>query len=63
MAKIQLPGFGRPLNYVPRKNDPEFIGRRFPSALSQEDLSQLLTIGYVRRSTPSTVDIPFFWSF
>ena len=63
MAKTQLPGFGRPLNYVPDKNDPEFVGRRFPSALSQEDLSQLLTIGCVRQSTPSTIDIPFICSF
>jgi hypothetical protein len=37
MVKIQLPGFGRPLNYVPRKRDPQFIGPLFPNALALEE--------------------------
>lgn len=32
--QMLLPGFGRPLNYVPRKNDPDYIADLFPSALS-----------------------------
>ncbi|KAF8202925.1 hypothetical protein BJ912DRAFT_333865 [Pholiota molesta] len=32
-----LPGFGRPLNYNPSKTDPDYIGDRFPSALSTPD--------------------------
>lgn len=32
-----LPGFGRPLNYVPQ-GDPDFAKRLFPNALSQQDI-------------------------
>lgn len=32
--RTQLPGFGRPLNYVPQKDDPDYTGPLFPNALS-----------------------------
>ena len=35
MAKLQLPGFGRPLNYIPQKKDFQFIAPPFPNALKQ----------------------------
>jgi len=33
-----LPGFGRPLNYVPLKTDPDYVGDLFKNALSMIDL-------------------------
>ncbi|KAF8157169.1 hypothetical protein B0H34DRAFT_712558 [Crassisporium funariophilum] len=34
-----LPGFGRPVNYIPDENDPEYVGRAFQNALSGNDVS------------------------
>jgi len=34
MDRLLLPGFGRPLNYVPKEGDPDYTGPLFPSALS-----------------------------
>jgi len=34
MDRLLLPGFGRPLNYVPEEGDPDYTGPLFPSALS-----------------------------
>lgn len=33
-----LPGFGLPLNYVPKKGQPQYIAQHFPSALCYHDL-------------------------
>lgn len=33
-----LPGFGLPLNYVPKKGQPQYIAQPFPSALCYHDL-------------------------
>jgi len=33
-----LPGFGRPLNYVPLETDPDYVGDLFKNALSVKDL-------------------------
>lgn len=33
-----LPGFGRPLNYVPNKSHPEYTGELFKNALSSADV-------------------------
>lgn len=33
-GKTLLPGFGRPLNYAPEKEDLDFVGDLFPNALS-----------------------------
>ncbi len=32
--KTQLPGHGRPLNYTPLPQDPDFIGYLFPNVLN-----------------------------
>ncbi|KAH6909366.1 hypothetical protein BKA70DRAFT_1426493 [Coprinopsis sp. MPI-PUGE-AT-0042] len=34
-----VPGYGKPLDYVPDKKDPLFVGKPLPSALSQKDLN------------------------
>ncbi|KAF9523656.1 hypothetical protein CPB83DRAFT_839565 [Crepidotus variabilis] len=36
--KPLLPGFGRPLNYVPKDDQPDFVGKLFPNALTPSDL-------------------------
>jgi hypothetical protein len=33
-----VPGYGKPLDYVPEENDPLFVGNPLPSALSVKDL-------------------------
>ena len=33
-----LPGFGLPLNYVPKKGQPQYFAQPFPSALCYQDL-------------------------
>lgn len=43
-----LPGFGRPLNYIPDETDPDYVGRLFKTALSTEELeSERLGVAYV----------------
>ena len=37
-TKTLLPGFGRPLNYVPNKSHPEYTGELFKNALSSADV-------------------------
>ncbi|KAF9523657.1 hypothetical protein CPB83DRAFT_886802 [Crepidotus variabilis] len=36
--KPLLPGFGRPLNYFPKKDQPDFVGKLFPNALTASDI-------------------------
>jgi len=43
MDQTILPGFGRPLNYVLKEEDPDYTGPLFPSALS----SSAIVSGYV----------------
>ncbi|KAF9523655.1 hypothetical protein CPB83DRAFT_862555 [Crepidotus variabilis] len=45
--KPLLPGFGRPLNYIPEENQPDFVGKLFPNALTPSDLD----IGRIRMRT------------
>ena len=33
-----LPGCGRPLNYIPKQSDPDYIGELFKNALSGVDI-------------------------
>jgi len=36
-----LPGCGRPLNYIPKQSDPDYIGELFKNALSSMDIEEL----------------------
>jgi len=36
--KILLPGFGRPLNYIPVRTEPDYVGDLFKTALSAQDI-------------------------
>jgi hypothetical protein len=36
--KTLLPGCGRPLNYIPKQSDPDYIGELFKNALSSVDI-------------------------
>jgi len=44
--KPLLPGCGRPLNYKPKKYDPDYVGDLFANALSEMEISRGL-VGYV----------------
>jgi len=35
-----LPGCGRPLNYIPKQSDPDYIGELFKNALSGVDIEE-----------------------
>ena len=37
MVETRLPGLGRALDYIPEKNDSDFIGTPFPTALDIMD--------------------------
>ena len=37
--KTLLPGCGRPLNYIPKESNPDYIGRLFKNALSGRDIA------------------------
>ena len=39
--KALLPGCGRPLNYIPKRTDPDYIGGLFKNALSSVDIEEL----------------------
>ncbi|KAF8168447.1 hypothetical protein B0H34DRAFT_59324 [Crassisporium funariophilum] len=45
--KTMLPGFGRPVNYVPNEKDPDFVGKLLPNVLTGKEF-QMMT---VREST------------
>ena len=46
--KALLPGFGRPLNYVPENGAPDYVGELFSTALSTNQLeSDSLGVAYV----------------
>jgi hypothetical protein len=38
--KALLPGCGRPLNYIPKQSDPDYIGELFKNALSSADIEK-----------------------
>ena len=38
--KTLLPGFGRPLNYIPKPSDSDYIGELFKNALSSVDIEE-----------------------
>jgi hypothetical protein len=38
--KALLPGCGRPLNYIPKQSDPDYIGELFKNALSSVDIEK-----------------------
>jgi hypothetical protein len=38
--KTLLPGCGRPLNYIPKKYDPGYVGELFKNALSSVDIEE-----------------------
>ena len=38
--QTQLPGCGRPLNYIPEQSDPDYIGELFKNALSSVDIEE-----------------------
>jgi hypothetical protein len=45
-----VPGYGKPLDYVPDTSDPLFVGAVLPSALSMEDTRQSGGAVYARHS-------------
>jgi hypothetical protein len=46
--KALLPGFGRPLNYVPHTTAPDYVGDLFNTALSTRELeSDSLGVAWV----------------
>jgi hypothetical protein len=56
--KTLLPGFGRPLNYIPIKTDPDFVGELFKSALSVRDIeSEARGVAYVAIALATCIGI------
>jgi hypothetical protein len=46
--KALLPGFGRPLNYIPVHTAPDYVGELFKSALSSKEIkSEARGVAYV----------------
>ncbi|KAF8885249.1 hypothetical protein CPB84DRAFT_1788521 [Gymnopilus junonius] len=50
-SKTLLPGFGRPLTYEPNEQDPDYVGRPFPSVLRSSDWRHLLPLTTLRELT------------